>query len=282
MIATGSDVARLPGVRDRREDGHLLDRRVEPGAPPKKLIVVGAGVIGLELGSVWRRLGSEVDGGRVSRPCPDRDGRRGRQAYAAYAGEAGLRLSPRPQAGESRNDRSRRQGDDRAFSGRRGARRSTPTSCSSPSAGARSREGLGLEAVGVKTERGQVVVDAHFATSVPGIYAIGDAIRGPMLAHKARGRGRRGRRAAGGAGGPRQLRRHSQRRLHQPGGRFGRQDRGRAKGRGRRLRRRQIPVHRQRAGAGDAAHRRLRQDPRRRRHRSRARRAYRRASARAR
>jgi dihydrolipoamide dehydrogenase len=46
-------------------------------------------------------------------------------------------------------------------------------------------EGLGLEALGVKTERGQVVVDAHFATNVPGIYAIGDVIRGPMLAHKA-------------------------------------------------------------------------------------------------
>ena len=50
-------------------------------------------------------------------------------------------------------------------------------------------EGLGLEAVGVKTERGQVVVDAHYATSVPGIYAIGDVIRGPMLAHKAEDEG---------------------------------------------------------------------------------------------
>jgi dihydrolipoamide dehydrogenase len=50
-------------------------------------------------------------------------------------------------------------------------------------------EGLGLEALGVKTERGQVVVDAHFATNVAGIYAIGDVIRGPMLAHKAEDEG---------------------------------------------------------------------------------------------
>ena len=64
-----------------------------------------------------------------------------------------------------------------------------PMSCSSRSAGGPYTEGLGLEAIGVAMERGQVVIDDHFQTNVPGIYAIGDVVRGPMLAHKAEDEG---------------------------------------------------------------------------------------------
>ena len=157
-------------------------------APPKKLIVVGAGVIGLELGSVWRRLGSEVtvvefldhvltgidgEAGKFMQRMLERQGvafHLGHRLAKVETAGAGVKATIEPSAG--------------------GEAKTLEADVVLVSVGRRPYiQGLGLEAVGVKTERGQVVVDAHFATNVPGIYAIGDVIRGPMLAHKAQEEG---------------------------------------------------------------------------------------------
>src|SRR6266536_1819244 len=140
VIATGSDVARLNGIdidekRIVSSTGALSLDKV-----PQRLLVVGAGVIGLELGSVWRRLGSEV---LVVEPVA------GGAAETVEADVVLVAIGRVPYT-----------------------------------------EGLGLEAAGVNRDnRGRVVVDRHFASSVPGIYAIGDVIAGPMLAHKAEDEG---------------------------------------------------------------------------------------------
>jgi dihydrolipoamide dehydrogenase len=188
VIATGSDVARLPGVEINEKTIVSSTGALSLPAPPKKLIVVGAGVIGLELGSVWRRVGSEVTVVEfLDRVLTGIDGEAARlmqrtlekQGFVFHLGHklakvetagAGVKATIEPSTG----------GDAKVLDadvvliavGRR------PYT-----------EGLGLDEVGVKTERGQVVVDAHFATNVPGIYAIGDVIRGPMLAHKAEDEG---------------------------------------------------------------------------------------------
>ena len=104
VIATGSDVARLPGVEIDEKTVVSSTGALSLSTPPKKLIVVGAGVIGLELGSVWRRARFRGDRRRISRPHPANQRCRGREADATHVGEARLRLSSRPQAGESRND----------------------------------------------------------------------------------------------------------------------------------------------------------------------------------
>jgi dihydrolipoamide dehydrogenase len=188
VIATGSDVAPLPGVEiDEKivisSTGALSLPRV-----PKSILVVGAGVIGLELGSVWRRLGSEVVVVEfLDRILPGMDGEVARQfqrmlekqgfkfhlshkVAKVEASAAGAKVSVEPSAG----------GEAKIFEadvvlvaiGRR------PYT-----------DGLGLAEVGVATERGRVVIDAHFATNVAGIYAIGDVVAGPMLAHKAEDEG---------------------------------------------------------------------------------------------
>jgi dihydrolipoamide dehydrogenase len=184
VIATGSDVARLAGVEINEKTVISSTGALSLASPPKKLIVVGAGVIGLELGSVWRRLGSEVlvvefldhiltgMDGEVSKFMQRR---LEKQGFAFHLGHklakveatgAGVKARIEPSAG--------------------GEAKTLDADVVLVSVGRRPfTEGLGLEAPGVKTERGQVVVDAHFATNVPGIYAIGDVIRGPMLAHKA-------------------------------------------------------------------------------------------------
>src|SRR6202451_612735 len=184
VIATGSDVARLPGVQIDEKTIVSSTGALSLSAPPKKLIVVGAGVIGLELGSVWRRLGSEVVvvefldhiltgmDGEVSKFMQRTLEKQGFAFHLDHklskveATGAGVKATIEPAAG--------------------GEAKTLDADVVLVSVGRRPfTEGLGLEALGVKTERGQVVVDAHFATSVPGIYAIGDVIRGPMLAHKA-------------------------------------------------------------------------------------------------
>jgi dihydrolipoamide dehydrogenase len=184
VIATGSDVARLPGVEI--DEKTIISSTAALNLPktPKKLIVVGAGVIGLELGSVWRRLGSEVTVVEfLDRILPTNDGEVSKfmqrtlekQGLAFHLGHklakvetagAGVKATIEPAAG--------------------GETKTLEADVVLVSVGRRPfTDGLGLEALGVKTERGHVVVDAHFATNVPGIYAIGDVIRGPMLAHKA-------------------------------------------------------------------------------------------------
>jgi len=155
---------------------------------PAKLIVIGAGVIGLELGSVWRRLGADVTVVEyLDRILPGMDLEVCKQfqrmlekqgvkfhlsskvTTIAKDGNGG-KITFEPVAG---GDAVTMEGDVvLVATGRR------PYT-----------DGLGLEAAGVAMERGRVVIDHHFASNVPGIYAIGDVVRGPMLAHKAEDEG---------------------------------------------------------------------------------------------
>ena len=135
-------------------------------------------------------------------------------------------------------------------------------------------EGLGLEGAGVATEKGRVVIDDHFATNVKGIYAIGDVMRGPMLAHKAEDEGIAIAEMLAGKAGHVNYDAIPAVVYTQPGDRLGRQDRGRAEGRGRRLQGRQVPLHGERPRARQPRHRRLRENPRRRQDRPRARRDH--------
>jgi len=188
VIATGSDVAPLPGVVIDEARIVSSTGAIALKAVPKKLVVIGAGVIGLELGSVWRRLGAEVEVIEyLDRILPGMDEevakqfqrllekqgftfRLGHKVTAAQASETGVSLTLEPSAG--------------------GEAQALTADVVLVAIGRRPyTEGLGLEAAGVAMERGRVVIDDHFATNVPGIYAIGDVVRGPMLAHKAEDEG---------------------------------------------------------------------------------------------
>jgi len=189
LIATGSDVAPLPGVEidEKRivsSTGALCLAKV-----PKHMVVVGGGYIGLEMGSVWRRLGAKVTVVEVlDSILPSMDREAAKQMQRILAGQGmDFRLSTKVTAakvtsrGVSLSVAPANGGDGEEIKcdvvlvaiGR------VPYS-----------EGLGLDEAGVVLdERGRVEVDARFETSVPGIYAIGDVIAGPMLAHKAEDEG---------------------------------------------------------------------------------------------
>ena len=189
VIATGSESTPLPGVAVDEKRIVTATGALELDAVPKHLVVIGAGVIGLELGSVWRRLGAEVTVIEyLDRIVPGIDTeiatafqrllvkqglkfRLGTKVTGAVATEAGVTLTAEPAKG---GDKTEIHADIVLLAiGRR------PYT-----------EGLGLTAAGVALdERHRVKTDAHFATNVPGIYAIGDAIAGPMLAHKAEDEG---------------------------------------------------------------------------------------------
>jgi dihydrolipoamide dehydrogenase len=189
VIATGSDVARLKGIEidEKRivsSTGALALAKV-----PAKLLVVGAGVIGLELGSVWRRLGSEVmvieflD--RIL-PGMDLDVARSFQRILQKQG-IGFRLSSKVTAIDSAGRTLKARVEPAAG----GAAETVEADVALIAIGrVPYTAGLGLDTAGVKLDdRGRVAVDAHFATNIPGIYAIGDVIAGPMLAHKAEDEG---------------------------------------------------------------------------------------------
>jgi dihydrolipoamide dehydrogenase len=185
VIASGSESIPLPGVEVDEESIVSSTGGLELDRVPGHLVVIGGGYIGLELGSVWRRLGAEVTVVEfLDRIVPGMDGEVGKtfervltkqgfkfklktKVTAARKGNEGVVLTVEPAEGGPAEDI--RADVVLLAIGRRAA-----------------TAGLGLDAVGVALdERGRVVVDGHFATSVPGVYAIGDAIAGPMLAHKA-------------------------------------------------------------------------------------------------
>jgi dihydrolipoamide dehydrogenase len=188
VIATGSDVTPLPGVEIDEEKIVSSTGALSLASVPEKLLIVGAGVIGLELGSVWGRLGSKVTVVEfLDRILPGVDAEVAKQfqriltkqgfefrlahkvSKVVKAG-AGLQVAIEPSAG---GEAMLLEADVVLVAiGRR------PVT-----------EGLGLDAAGVATERGRVVIDDRFATNVPGIYAIGDVVRGAMLAHKAEDEG---------------------------------------------------------------------------------------------
>ena len=189
VIATGSDIARLPGIaidekRIVSSTGALALDQV-----PARLIVIGAGVIGLELGSVWRRLGSQVTVVEfLDRILPGMDGEVARQ-FQRILERQGMtfKLASKVAAVEASGHALTARVEPAAG----GAGEVVEADIVLLAVGrVPYTAGLGLEAVGVKTDnKGCVIVDRCFATSVPGIYAIGDVIAGPMLAHKAEDEG---------------------------------------------------------------------------------------------
>jgi dihydrolipoamide dehydrogenase len=184
VIATGSDVARLKGIEIDEKRVVSSTGALSLDKVPGKLLVVGAGVIGLELGSVWRRLGADVtvveflDGA-----LPGMDGEVRRQAQRLFEKQGmTFKLSSKVTA----VDTSGKTLKVKVEPAKGGAAETLDADVVLVSIGrVPYTEGLGLKEAGVALdERGRVVVDDHFATNVKGIYAIGDVIRGPMLAHK--------------------------------------------------------------------------------------------------
>ena len=189
VIATGSESTPLRGVAVDEQRIVTSTGALELATVPKHLVVIGGGVIGLELGSVWRRLGAEVTVIEyLDRLVPGMDteiakllertltkqGLRFKlksKVTGAVTGEDGVTLTVEPAAG--------------------GAAEEVKADVVLLAIGRRPHtEGLGLAEAGVALdERGRVKTDAHYATNIPGIYAIGDVITGAMLAHKAEDEG---------------------------------------------------------------------------------------------
>jgi dihydrolipoamide dehydrogenase len=180
IIATGSKVAPLKGVALDYDRIGTSNEAIAYSEAPEHLVVIGAGVIGLELGSVWRRLGSKVTVLEyLDRILPGMDAEIAREALKVFKKQGlefqlGAKVTGATTDGETCTVMVEGQADiscDRVLlaTGR------LPNT-----------EGLGLEDLGIAVDkRGAIVVDARFQTSVKGIYAIGDVIHGPMLAHKA-------------------------------------------------------------------------------------------------
>ena len=185
VIATGSESLSLPGVEADEHSIVTSTGALELDHVPAHLAVIGGGYIGLELGSVWKRLGAEVTVIEyLDRLVPGMDAeiaktfervlgkqgiqfRLGTKVTGARKGNDGVTLTLEPAQGGPAEDL---KADVVLVAIGRKAH----------------TEGLGLAEAGVVLdERGRVTVDAHYATNVPGIYAIGDVIAGPMLAHKA-------------------------------------------------------------------------------------------------
>ncbi len=183
LIATGSKPGALPGIAfDGRRIVHSTDALALPEVP-KRLMVIGAGAIGLELGSVWMRLGSEVvvhelleravagmdqQSARLLQRSLERQGMKFRFGSSAKAARVeGDRVKVMVSAG--------------------GESREEECDVLLVAVGRRPHtDGLGIETLGIRRdERGRVLVDEHYQTNVPGVFAIGDVIPGPMLAHRA-------------------------------------------------------------------------------------------------
>ncbi|MEI9996452.1 MAG: dihydrolipoyl dehydrogenase [Rhizomicrobium sp.] len=185
VIATGSEVAMLPGVTIDEQRIVSSTGALALTAVPKRLLVVGGGYIGLELGSVWRRLGSDVTVVEfLDRITPGLDGEVGKQ-FQRILQKQGIKfqLSTKVVGVEKTGDALRVTVEPAAG----GEKTTLETDIMLVSIGRRPFvDKLGLDAAGVTLDpRGRVVTDAHYATNVPGIWAIGDCREGPMLAHKA-------------------------------------------------------------------------------------------------
>lgn len=185
VIATGSDVAPLPGVTIDEERIVSSTGALELKAVPKRLLVVGGGYIGLELGSVWRRLGAEVTVVEfLDRITPGLDGETGKQFQRILQRQGiAFQLSSKVVGVEKKSSHLVVSVEPAAG----GAAQTIETDVMLVSIGRRPyTDGLGLDAAGVKLDaRGRVVTDGHFRTNVEGFWAIGDCREGPMLAHKA-------------------------------------------------------------------------------------------------
>lgn len=180
LIATGSNVAALPGVPF---DGDRIGTSTEALAyptVPEHLVVIGAGYIGLELGSVWQRLGARVTALEyLDRILPGMDSEIAREAERVFRRQGlELRLGSRVTSASVEGQTVTVHVD--------GAEPITCDRLLVAVGRVPNTDGLGLERIGVELDgRGRIQVGPHFATNVKGVYAVGDVIAGPMLAHKA-------------------------------------------------------------------------------------------------
>jgi dihydrolipoamide dehydrogenase len=189
VIATGSDVAKLKGLEIDEKRIVSSTGALSLDKVPGKLLIVGAGVIGLELGSVWRRLGAQVTVVEfLDRILPGMDGEVAKQFQRllekqGFAFKLGAKVTGVDTSGKT----LMAQVEPAAG----GAAETIEADVVLVAIGRTPyTDGLGLKEAGVALdERGRVEIDAHFATSVKGIYAIGDVVKGQMLAHKAEDEG---------------------------------------------------------------------------------------------
>ncbi len=191
VIATGSSVTPLPDVEVDNDQGIVVDSTgaLELANVPKKMVVIGGGVIGLELGSVWRRLGAEVVCVEfLDQILPGMDGDIRKEAHKILKKQGiEFKLSTKV-TGVSVNGETATLTLEPAAGGEE---ETMEADCVLVSIGRKpNTEKLGLEAIGLETnKRGQIETDHDFRTKVDGVWAIGDVIPGPMLAHKAEDEG---------------------------------------------------------------------------------------------
>jgi dihydrolipoamide dehydrogenase len=189
VIATGSSVTPLPGVTIDQE--RIVDSTgaLELAQVPGRMVVIGGGVIGLELGSVWRRLGAQVMVVEfLDQILPGFDADVRKEANKIFKKQGfEFRLSTKVTKAERKGDTVILTVEPAAG----GAAETIETDVVLVSIGRRpNTEGLGLEKAGLQTnQRGQIETDHEFRTKVAGVWAIGDVIPGPMLAHKAEDEG---------------------------------------------------------------------------------------------
>jgi dihydrolipoamide dehydrogenase len=184
IVATGSNARPLPGTPFDEENILSNDGALRIGSVPKKLGLIGAGVIGLEMGSVWRRLGAEVT---VLEGLPTFlgavDEQIAKEAKKAFD-KQGLKIELGVKVGEIKNSK---KGVSVAYTNAKGEAHTLDVDKLIISIGRTANTiGLGADKIGLKLdERGMVVVDDNCKTNLPNVWAVGDVVRGPMLAHKA-------------------------------------------------------------------------------------------------
>ncbi len=184
VIATGSDVAPLPGIAIDEERVVSSTGALALTKVPARMLVIGAGVIGLELGSVWRRLGTEVTVVEyLDRVLPTTDGEISKQALRTFRKQGiAFELGQKVVGLEKQNAKLSVSIEPAAG----GAARTLDADIVLVAIGRRPfTTGLGLENVGVAFDQRGFIETDHFQTNVAGIFAIGDCTHGPMLAHKA-------------------------------------------------------------------------------------------------
>jgi dihydrolipoamide dehydrogenase len=189
LIATGSEVAPLPGVDIDEKRIVSSTGALSLSSVPKHLVVIGGGYIGLEMGSAWRRLGAKVTVVEfLDKIVPAMDGEVGKALHKTLAKQGmEFRLGTKVTAAKS----TKTQVTLTVEPAKGGKAEEIKCDVVLVSIGRRPfTDGLGLKEAGVAMDsRGVIQVDAHYKTNVEGIYAIGDAIPGPMLAHKAEDEG---------------------------------------------------------------------------------------------
>ncbi len=184
VVATGSSARALPGTPFDEETVLSNDGALRIGAVPKKLGLIGSGVIGLEMGSVWRRLGAEVT---ILEALPTflgaADEQIAKEAQKAFV-KQGLKIELGVKVGEIKTGK---KGVSVAYTSAKGEAQELAVDKLIVSIGrVPNTVGLNPEAVGLALdERGAIVVDGECRTNLPGVWAVGDVVRGPMLAHKA-------------------------------------------------------------------------------------------------